>query len=157
MECMPLLKSKMVKKLYKARIGAKFKNKEAQVIGETIDKLRDKEGHVTPEEILNYAKSKKSPINKYFNWNDSEAGYQYRLSQARDLVSHIVEMVVIEGEKTEQRSFPNVSVPEKGYVYVTLNDAVSKPDYRRQLLDRALSTLKNLQETLTMFREHDYK
>ena len=147
----------MVNKKYKARVGAKFNNKEAKVIGEIIDKIRDNEGHVTPMDILNSAKSKKSPINKYFNWNDLDASEQYRLQQAKDLVNHVVEIVVVAGEKTEKRSFFNVSVPDKGRVYVTLNDAIKVPDYRRQLLDKALNTLKNLYETLTMFREHDYK
>ncbi len=158
MECMNLLpRIKMVKKEYKARVGARFNNNEAQVIGNTIEKLRDNEGHVTTQEVLDSARSKKSPINKYFNWNDTEAAEQYRLHQARELISHVVEIVVVAGEKTEQRSFFSTSIPDKGMVYVTLKDAIGVPDYRRQLLDRALITLKNLHETLTMFREHDYK
>ncbi len=139
---------------YKARIGAKFNNKEAQVIGKTINRLRDANGHVTAGRIVESAKTRKSPIHKYFEWKDSRAGEQYRLQQARDLINHIVEVVIIEGEKVDQRSFFAVSTPTEGRVYVTVEDAVENESYRKQLLNQAISTLQNLTITLKMFKKH---
>lgn len=143
-------------KKYKAKTGAKFNNKEAQIIGKTIEDLRDSNGYITSEKIVNEAKDKKSTIHNFFEWSNSKAAQEYRLQQARNLISHIVEVVVISGEEIEQRSFFSVTVKNVGKVYVTLKDAVENEDYRKQLLNKAIVTLENLTITLKMFREYDY-
>jgi hypothetical protein len=43
---------------------------------------------VTPKEILEKAKDPKSPLHKYFEWDNSKAGEQYRIYQARHLARH---------------------------------------------------------------------
>jgi len=143
-------------KKYKARTGAKFTNNEAQIIGSTINTLRDTDGHITPVQIVDSAKSRDSPLHEFFEWSNRKAGKEFRLQQARDLISHIVEIVVVEGEKVEQRSFFAVSIPRQGNVYVTIEDAVGTEDYRKQLLTKAIATLQNLTVTLKMLKEHDY-
>ncbi len=142
-------------KKFKARTGAKFSNDEAQVIGETITKLRDKKGHVTAKQIVEYAKLNKSPLHDYFEWDVSKAAEKFRLYQARHLVSHNVEVVVINEEKEVQRSFFSVNVPSKGQVYVTLKDATETESYKKQLLSKIITTLENLTITMKMFKEAD--
>ena len=100
----------MVKK-YKARKGATFNNKDAQVIGVTIDSLRNDSGFVTPKVIVDNAKDAKSPIHKFFEWDNSSAAERFRIQQARDVNNHIVEIVVIAEEQKEQRSFVYVDDP----------------------------------------------
>ena len=145
----------MPKTKYKARSGARFNNKEAQIIGETIEDLRNSEGQVTPEDLLKDAKKKTSPLNKYFEWSNSEAAHMFRLSQARQLVNHIVEIVIIEGESIKQRSFLSVKTEGKETVYVTLQDAIEDESYRKQLLNKAINILENLTITMKLFRAND--
>lgn len=141
---------------YKARKGAKFNNKEAQVIGKTINNLRDKKGHITSKNVLDNARDKDSPLHKYFEWSNSKAGREFRLQQARDLVNHVVEIVIVQGEEIEQKSFFSVTVKNEGKVYVTLQDAIENESYRKQLLNNAIATLENLTITMKMFRDADY-
>jgi len=142
-------------KKYKAKKGAGFNDDDAQVIGQTIEDLRDSKGHITPIEIVENAKNKKSPIHNFFEWEESKAAEQYRLQQARNLVNHIVEIVVIQGEEIEQRSFFSVNVENNGKVYVTLKDAIENEDYREQLLNKAITQLENLTITMKMFKEYN--
>ena len=141
---------------YKVRKGSKISNREAQVIGEFIGSLKDKDGHITTKKIVEGAKSKKSPIHKYFEWENNKAAEQFRLQQGRNLIEQVVEIVVVAGEQTEQRSYVSVTVINKGKVYVDLKNAIETEDYRKQLLNRAIAILENLTVTLRMFREQEY-
>ncbi len=148
----------MTKKKYKARKGSKFQKKDAQVIGETIEKLKEKKGYVKTEDIVESARIKKSPLHKYFEWDNSKAAQKYRLQQARGMISSVVEVIVVSEEKVEQRSFFSVTAKTNGNsekVYVTLKDAVETTDYRKQLLNQAITTLENLTITMKMFRQYD--
>lgn len=140
---------------YKARNGAKFTNKEAQVIGETLETLKDSDGHILTRNVLESAKSEESPLHKHFEWDQTEAAQQFNLHQARSLLNSIVEIVVVAEEPVEQRSFLSVSIPNKGMVYVNLQDAVGQKDYRKQLMEKAIQISKNLTVTLQMFSEHE--
>ncbi len=145
----------MVKK-YKARSGAKFSDKQAQVIGKALNSLRDKEGHISSEEIVKSASNKKSPLYEFFTWDNTKAAAEFRLHQARSLVNHIVEVVVVSGKEVTQRSFFSVTAEDKGKVYVTLKDAIETEDYRKQLLSNIITTLENLTITMKLFKEQDY-
>lgn len=140
-------------KKYKARSGAKFGNDEAQIVGETIEKLKDSKGHIKAKTILKDAKNPKSKLHNYFDWEDSEAAKQWRLSQARDLINHVVEVVVINNTNVEQRSFVSVNVINNGKVYVPIQIAIDNEDYRKQLLTKAIKTLENLTITMKLFEE----
>ena len=142
-------------KKYKAKKGARFNDEEAQVIGQTIEDLRDSKGHITPIELVKNAKNKNSPIHNFFEWDEGKAAEEYRLQQARDLVNHVVEIVVIGGEETEQRSFFSIVAEDNGRVYVTLKDAIENEDYRKQLLSKAITQLENLTITMKMFKEYN--
>jgi len=144
-----------MKTKYKARVGASFNNKEAQIIGEEITNLKNGQGHFTAKKMVESAKNKNSPLHEFFEWSNKKASENFRLHQARDIISHIVEIVVIEKEQHQQRSFFNVSIPNKGKVYVTLKEAMETPNYRKQLLNKSIVILENLMLTLKMFRSQD--
>ena len=136
---------------YKARSGSSFGNEEAQEIGELIESLKDNQGHVSSNIILEHAKSEVSPLHKHFEWNETKAAELYNKQQARNIINHIVEVVIVAEKPTMQRSFPSVTVPDKGKVYVTLQDALENPNYKKQLMDKAIQISKNLTITLEMF------
>ena len=144
----------MKKKEYKARKGAGFNNEEAQVIGEEIERLKNGNGFITSQAVVISARSKKSLLHDYFEWTDSKAAEQYRIQQARNLINHVVEvMVTYNGEKSEVRSFHSVSIQDRGKVYVNLQTAITNKDFRKQLLDKALATLQNLTTIIKMLRD----
>ena len=143
-------------KIFKARVGAPFKKHEAQVIGETLDSIRVKHGgKLKTADIVSEAKETQNPLHEHFEWDNNEAGEKYRLQQARMITSHIVEEVVISGNKEEQRSFMSVANVDRENVYVSLEDATTVVDYRAQLLSRMINILENLTLTMKLFREKD--
>jgi len=141
-------------KKYKARNGAPFKQEDAQKIGEIIAKIETKHGKCKPEHLVKEAKTNKT-LKKLFIWNKDKALIQCQLQQAREIINHVVEVVVVSGTETEQRSFVSVTSEEES-VYVSRDVAIETPDYRKQLMDRMITTLENLTITLKSFKQFDY-
>lgn len=67
----------------------------------TTDALTDwlasieREGRLTPEEVLEHARDPDSPGHKHFEWDDTKAAYKHRIEQARELLAR---RVVIKSE-----------------------------------------------------------
>jgi hypothetical protein len=138
---------------YKARVGSSFGDIEAQEIGEIIENLKDIDGHVSSRSILNHAKDESSILHKHFEWDETIAAKKYNMHQARSILSHVVEIVIVAENPVLQRSFHSVSVPDKGRVYVNLQTALDNPTFRKQLIDKAIKMSTNLTTTLEMFRD----
>jgi len=89
---------------------------------EIVEALQDIEndGRLTPDHVVFCAADKSSPLHDCFEWDDSVAGHQYRISQARDLIRRVV--VIHKVEKTEVKAVAYVRDPsvgnDQGYVAV---------------------------------------
>ncbi len=139
-----------MKKKFKARNGATFSVKDAQKIGEELELIKSK-SVLNPTNVVARAKNKKSILNKYFEWDNTEAAEKWRLQQARDIVNHVVEVTVIRGEQVEERAFFNVIAKNDEKVYVSFAEAVKTPSYRIQLLNEMQNRLENLLRLIKLF------
>lgn len=87
---------------------------DAKVVGPFLEKLRKRSGGaLSPEAVLAAAQSPDSPIHEYFEWDDDEAATQYRLQQARHLITVIVVSRMEEPEP--HRAFVSVTQGDKKY------------------------------------------
>ena len=68
------------KKLTKAAVNA-------------LNKLEE-EGRLTPDEVVNKARAKRSPLHQYFTWNNSKAAEKWRQEEARRIIRVRVEVEV---------------------------------------------------------------
>ncbi len=133
--------------------GSRHTKHDAQRIGEHLEKIREREGYLTAEIILRDAHKKRSPIHKLFEWDDTEAAVQHRLSQARSLTRSVV--IIVEGPKGELdpiRAFVHIGEPQGGH-YTSLHVAMSDEDLRNQVLDRARDELDIWQKRYQDFVE----
>lgn len=143
-------------KQYKNRSGSPFKEEKLKVYKERLDYIASNNGgEFTPDLVVKDGENKKSPFHSYFQWDDKKAGYEYRLQQARNLINHILEVTVIEGKQSAQRSFFNVTNAKGKKVYVTIKTAVSQQSYRLQLLNQLITTMENATELMKLFRSHE--
>lgn len=108
----------------------------AQVVGEMIDELSSNGTEVTPALLVDLSRDQDSPLHKEFEWDDTVAAEKYRQEQARLLISHIR---IVKEDDPEQdikvRAF--VSAPGRNSVYVPLQTALGKDEYREHLLKQA--------------------
>ena len=128
-----------------------YKNTEKftpEVIGEVLE-VQVKYG-LTADSLLKKASKKSSSLYEFFDWDNSSAGEKWRLQQARCLVNEI--KIVVEDK--EMYAFENVNISVKdnntnnvkskfsSREYKSIVEIMNNEDYRRQIIQRALSEVK---------------
>jgi len=90
-------------------------NVPAQVVGEFFYGLRKR----TPEELIKASRNRSAPTHSLFEWNDSAAAREYRLVQARVIVSSLqVEITTLKGRKESVRAY--IGSSKRGSYVATL-------------------------------------
>ena len=144
---------------------------DAAIAYEAVEAIRKKNGgDVTAHAVVETAKAKRNPLHAEFTWDDSEAGHQYRLVQARKMLQSFVVVRTEIATDRPQRVYEVIKVPQKEdekptrakHTYRTLDQVMDDPDMRAELLGRALRELitirnryKDLQELAIVMRAID--
>ena len=130
--------------VYGWKSGSRIKV-NAQQAGELFEQLET----VTPETVLEAAKSEDSPIHSAFEWDDTAAAEKYRLSQAGHLIRCLTVTVTEEENIEPQRAY--FKIADEGYEQTK---AIMHIEEKRiSLLQQALSELKAFQRKYSMLTE----
>jgi hypothetical protein len=132
---------------------AKKKKLNTDVYRIELTRIKQKYKKLTASIVVKEAKNDKSPLHKCFDWDNKSAAQKWRLSQARNLIDSVTEVVIIDGKHTKQRSFYNVKTPSQDRIWVTLTEATKKTSYRKQLLDKIITHLENTTYLMKMFQK----
>lgn len=131
---------------YRAKVPAK-------IVGPELLRLAGDRGlgGLTPKEIVNAAKAKRSPIHRVFEWNDSVAGEHYRLQQARLLIGNLRILVVYANrEPLIHRVFVNL---EDGIGYRSSVAVEQNASARARLIELVMGDLRQAQTRLAALQD----
>jgi len=117
-------------------------------------------GFLKPEDIVRFAKNKRTALHAYFEWDDTEAAQRYRLLQAKTIIRVVVQVVGDTGEKV--RTFVSLSEDRgSGLGYRIITDVMDDEMLTEQLLvdakaelaafSRKYHTLKKLAQMTDVF------
>jgi hypothetical protein len=111
-------------------------------------------GILIPSVVVDAARPVESPLHSRFEWDDGKAAEEYRIWQARQLISVMVHVI---GAKESEPERVWVSLEEdrlrKGGGYRALVDVLSDSDMRKRLLAQALKELENFQAKYSKLKE----
>lgn len=109
------------------------------VLRDQLLEIQAAAGYLTPEAVVEAARSEDSPLHGRFEWNDSVAAERYRKDQARDLIRSVkVEFVDGRGEPQAVRAFHSVRSAQAGRpVYQTV-EKIAEDDIAAQQLLRQM-------------------
>lgn len=96
-------------------------------------------GALRAQDVVNEAASEASPLHRYFNWDDNEAAYQYRLWQARQLISAVV--VMLPYTKHSVTAYVSLRDDRRAGIYRPIVEVMSDADMRNRFLAEALDDL----------------
>ena len=119
-----------------------------------LEKIRKaNRGVLKPRQIVNAAARKAHPLHDSFEWDDTKAGDEYRLWQARHLIRVCV--VMLNGNEKPVRTYVSMMDDRTttGGGYRHLVDVMSDEESRMQLLSEALSDLNGLRRKYRGLRE----
>ena len=128
-----------------------------QAIREALEKLAllDENGRLRPEAVVEEAEDSSSPLHRCFTWNNGEAGYRWRLHEARTLIRTSY-TVVVEQQPVPVRTRAYVSLkssrPAKSG-YTPIRRVLSQPELHAELLKDALEDLEAMERRYGHLRE----
>lgn len=130
---------------FKSKEGTAEKDKKAKIYGEHILRMMKEKSikSVTAREVLEDAKDETTPYHDHFDWDDTSAAEQFRLSQARQLIASIVEVKIIREEEVPIRVFVNVIGSDGERAYFPMEYAMARPKLANQVIANALKEVKN--------------
>lgn len=137
------------------------RKKDLPVVVRELKRIEKEIGVLTPAIIVKSAERKRSPLRKYFQWNNTTAAQKYREWQARALIGCVQVTIVEHGESSTVRAFVNVSPSDEvldddmivDRSYVSVQKAARNVGYRGQVLLYARNQLINWKRRFGGFKE----
>jgi hypothetical protein len=115
-------------------------------VRDELERIYNADGTLTPRAVVDDARPDDATLHPCFEWDDSIAGEQYRLDQARHLIRS-VKVTVAPARKTKAltvRAFHNVAAPDEPRRYVPLRVLMDDPDTADTVLARARDEWRHL-------------
>lgn len=117
--------------------------KTAVIVGRELLAIQKQYGVIQPQSVVKAASNSRSPLHRYFCWDDTEAAKNYREWQARQLISSVHVIVVGDESKPAVRAFVNVAptededigMPDRGYMSTA--SITGRKSYESQVLQFA--------------------
>lgn len=113
----------------------------AQVAGERLKEIEERDGSVTPQAVVEDARPEDSVLHSAFEWNDEKAAEAYRIHQAGQLIRCIVVVPEKKEVKEPVRLFINTSPTDDGQkrvgTYINVRSAMENPVSRSVILSNA--------------------
>jgi hypothetical protein len=129
-------------------------SKEAKI--EELELVRANNGGVLQaEDVVEFARNKRTALHEEFEWDDSLAAQQHRIEQARRVIR--LTLTVVESPAGTQAIPMYVSLvsdrQQPGGGYRPLVDVMSAEDMREELLRQALGDLKSVRKRYEQLQE----
>ena len=147
--------------------GSRFPAGQAETVGKFLVELQERSGseELKPQQILDAARPKSSPIHEYFTWDDHKAADQQRLQEAAYLLRSIqIEYVDLgpQHQAGTMRMLVNLRrdpVDDEDHpvpsdrVYLPMISVLQDRERRRQLLLEALDQAIHWRNRYSYFKE----
>jgi hypothetical protein len=141
--------------IFKPSLGSFISESEAQLYGERLFILQEKnEGKLNAKIVVEDAKNPRSPLHKYFNWDNGDAANKWREHQARILIGSIHIVVKETGEQVRAFQHLTIKVNDRNESqYIDTVRVLSEPELRKQMLERALKEFNSLRRKYQQYKE----
>lgn len=146
----------MKKTTYKFRQGARVRGSATpEEVAEELERIRCKyDKKLRPMDILVESSKAKAKLRDFFEWDDTVAGHEYRLWQARQLTRAVIEVVIDDGKTTSFAKYVHVAKSEKddGY-YQEIDVLVTNVDEFKLALVEAIARLQAAEYAVKVLRQ----
>lgn len=125
---------------YTFKKGARVRGLDPNKTGAELEKIRsNNQGLLQAGDVVNAARSKRSPLHDYFEWDDSLAAEEHRKEQARQLIRSV--KVVYQTDRNDIKQVPlyiNLEATEDNKrAYYNVVDVMSHSSLRAQAKKKA--------------------
>lgn len=129
---------------------------DAQVAGEVMEKIEQRDGVVTKESFLDESRPESSPTHVLFEWNDAVAAEKYRLKQSQKIITDLQIKVIRQDVEKKVPAVVKVTVGNKTKgEYVNTKAVMQTDELRKIALQNALADFKELEAKYESYVELD--
>ena len=114
----------------------------AQIVGEELEKLKQKKSEFTSQDVVDMARSKNSKLHPLFEWDDKKAAEMLRNQQATTIL-HCLVTVPDDDERPTTRAYVCITPlrsREKGK-FAAIKEAMENAQTKEVVLKNALAEL----------------
>lgn len=122
------------------------------IAAQELERIENVYGNITAETILQASMPEDAVFHKLFEWNDSAAAFQYRLSQARNIINNIRVTVITDGSPKHVSAYEIIKT-EQARSYKLITSMAS--DEIAQVKARTVRELNSVKEKLTVYKKFD--
>lgn len=135
-------------------LDAPRKYQDRNLILDELTLIEKRDGIVTPEAVVEFAKDETTQLHGQFNWDDGEAAHQWRLFQARQVIRAMVTIIPNENENVVTKALVHVIETTRNIAgYMSVGKVLSDEEYRKQMLDTAHRELKTFRKKYAHLKE----
>lgn len=117
----------------------------AEVVGTFVEEAVATQGKVTPNDLVEAARSARSALHPLFEWDNNAAAHEHRLHQARTALTSLRIKITIESPQSNVPAFLSVGINTNAHTesgYTTLSVIEHDPDLRREAVLREWRQIK---------------
>jgi hypothetical protein len=124
-------------------------------VQDELEKIRKRNlGLLRPEDVVQAAKPKSSPLHNRFDWDDGTAAHNWRLEQARHIIRVFVQVLETDKGTAESRVFVALSSDKSsGGGYRVLTDVLCDDILRKALLQDAYEDMRRFTQKYSALKE----
>ncbi len=111
-------------------------------------------GYLNPKDVVAFAADPETHLHSRFTWDDTKAAEEYRLWQARKVISLEFEVIQRNEQKKETRLFVSLvedRKPNGGYRLVS--EILTDAELRRRMVEEALNEFRRIRIKYSTLKE----
>lgn len=130
------------------------KYQDRSLVLEELSFIEKRDGVVTPEAVVEFAKDETTQLHGQFNWDDGEAAHQWRLFQARQVIRAMVTILPNGNEDVVTKAYVHIVETSRNPTgYIEVRKVLSDEEYRKQMLNTAHRELKTFRKKYAHLKE----
>lgn len=126
--------------------GSRSFHVDAQIVGETVDRITSNEGYCAPARLVDAARKDTSPIHNLFTWDNKVAADKWRTHEARQIINALTVTMQMNGEQVSAPAFLSVghvvATQDAGEGYRPLSVVISDDAFAREAMADVVMRLR---------------
>jgi len=122
--------------------GSRINDRDAQCIGPVLARLSERDGEIRADAVVEAARSPRSKLHAYFQWDERRAAEEHWRSTARRLIRAVQIQVRVARHAPPKtvRAFVKL---DRNVGYKPMTEVLRRDDYREMFLARALEEFES--------------
>lgn len=128
--------------------GSRGYSVDAQIVGETVERITEQEGRCEPGRLVDVARDETNPIHPLFTWDNDDAAEKWRTHEARKIIGALTVTVKVRDQDITAPAFISVghviATQDEGEGYRPVSVVTADEQFAQEAIHEAMMRLRAL-------------